>query len=107
MQTPSPHLCQPEYRRLLGMREFYKECRLLPTSETADISLIRSHIAYWSGNAAAERASIKASRGHSYRVAPYGKHTKSDVIVRISDHYDHRLGVSGWTQTGEYRSLTG
>jgi len=51
--------------------------------------LIRSHIAYWGGTALAERAVIKPSRGHSYRV-------NGSVVVKISDHYDHREGITGW-----------
>lgn len=103
------HVCQKEFCALPGMREFYAAIGALPTSTNADIALIRSHIAYWSGNAAAERAAIKASRGHSYRVAPYGTHSKDDVIVRVADHYDYRLGVTGWVAADgrTYRSLTG
>lgn len=83
------HICQPAYRHLPGMREFYREVRTIATSENADVMLIRSHIAYWSGTGTAERSVINPSRGHSYRV-------NGDTIVRIRDHYDHREGVTGW-----------
>lgn len=79
------------------MRGFYRAFRLIPTSINADTALIRSHIAYHSGTRAAERAAIKPSRGHSYRVAPHGKHGKDDLILRVSNWYDHREGVVGWT----------
>jgi hypothetical protein len=78
------------------MREAYDKAGLIPTSENADVFLIRAHIAYHSGEKAAQRASVRASRGHSYRVAPYGKHDREDRIVRIVNHYDHRNGVTGW-----------
>ena len=90
------HICQEGFTALRGMREFYNLAGLLPTSENADVALIRSHIAYWSGAKKAEKASIKASRGHKYRVAMYGTHDKSDLIVRITDYYDHREGVIGY-----------
>src|SRR5258707_1079594 len=61
------HICRPGYRHLAGMREFYHAVGIIATSETADVMLIRSHIAYWSGNATAERAVIKPSHGHSSR----------------------------------------
>ena len=89
------HICQPEHCHLNGMKEFYAVAGMLATSENADIALIRSHIAYHAGSRPAERASIKPSRGHSYRVSMYGAHDKFDLIVRITDHYDHRNGVSG------------
>ena len=89
------HACLNEFAHLASMKEFYSAAQMLPTSETADIALIRSYIAYHAGNAAAERASIRASRGHSYRVSWHGKHDKHDRIVRIRDHYDHRAGVLG------------
>lgn len=85
----SEHICQAQYCGLGGMRNFYSALSLIPTSTNADTALIRSHIAYHSGSAAADRAVIKPSRGHSYRV-------NKDVIVRITDHYDHRNGVTGW-----------
>ncbi len=86
----TPHLCQPEHAGLpRGMRDLYDRLGLIPTSTNADTVLIRSHIAYWSGSKEAERATIKPSRGHSYRV-------NGSVIVRIADHYDHRDGVTGW-----------
>jgi len=87
-----PHICQGQYWNLPNMREFYRANNVIPTSENADVMLIRSHIAYWSGNDAANRAVIKPSRGHSYRV-------NKDCIVRIRDYYDHRDGITGWTQT--------
>lgn len=90
------HICQERFASLPSMREFYPLIEALPTSENADRALIRSHIAYWSGSMKAEKASIKASRGHSYRVAMYGKHDKGDIIVKISDYYDHRDGVLGY-----------
>lgn len=77
------------------MREYYDTAGLLPTSEYADIALIRSWIAYWQGESKADRASIKASRGHSYRIAYYGRHDADDTFVRITDYYDHRDGVVG------------
>lgn len=89
------HTCQEGYRHLAGMREFYHAAGMIATSDVATIALIRSYIAYHVGNAAAERASIKPSRGHSYRVAWYGKHGKDDQIVKIRDYYDHRAGVLG------------
>jgi hypothetical protein len=76
------------------MREYYHVAGLIPTSENADIALIRSWIAYWGGENKADRASIRASRGHSYRIAYYGKHDSSDEIVTITNHYDHREGVA-------------
>lgn len=75
------------------MREYYNAAGLIPTSTNADIALIRSWIAYWQGESAADRASIRPSRGHSYRIALYGRHDAEDTIVRISDYYDHRNGV--------------
>lgn len=78
------------------MRGFYRALRLIPTSTDADTSLIRSHLAYHNGVRTAERAAIKPSRGHSYRVALNGKHAKDDLILRVSDPYDHREGVTGW-----------
>ena len=83
------HICEPHFCGLDGMRGMYAVCKVCPTSEHGDIMLIRSHIAYWGGAALAERAVIKPSRGHSYRV-------NGSVIVKISDHYDHREGVTGW-----------
>lgn len=78
------------------MRAFYEATGMLATSEVADIALIRSHIAYWQGVAVAENASIRASRGHSYRIALNGRHGANDYFVRITDHYDHRKGVTGF-----------
>lgn len=91
------HICQAEYTHLEGMREFYHAIGVLPTSEVADIALIRSHVAYHLGSQKAMQAHIKASRGHSYRVSLYGLSTRpSDYqVVRIRDYYDHRNGVTG------------
>lgn len=83
------HICQPQHCGTGGMRALYDKLKVYPTSTNGDEILIRSHIAYWSGNGPAERVTIKASRGNSYRV-------NGDVIVRITDHYDHREGVRGW-----------
>lgn len=94
VQSQARHLLQDEFLGVGDMRGFYDRCRLLPTSTNADISLIRSHVAYWSGSAEAERAVIRPSRGHSYRLKAHGM----EFLVRISDHYDHRNGVAGWTQ---------
>lgn len=90
------HLLQEQFLGCQDMRGFYDRAGMLATSTNADIALIRSHIAYWSGAQKAERASIKASRGHSYRVAVWGKHDQSDSIVTIRDHFDHRDGVVGY-----------
>lgn len=87
------HICQEEYAHLASMKEFYSANHMLATSEEADISLIRSHIAYHAGVQRAKQAIIKPARGHSYRVRLYGM--GDGVIVRISDHYDHRNGVTG------------
>lgn len=92
----SKHLLQ-HVPCLGSMRAFYDAHSMIPTSTNADVALIRSHIAYHSGAAAAERAAIKASRGHWYRVAPHGKHSSTEIAVRIIDYYDHRAGVLGWT----------
>ena len=86
------HACQEGLRHLPGMKEVYKTLGVLATSTAADTVLIRSHIAYWSGNATAERAEIKSSRGHTYKVLD-GQEKK---IVKISNHYDHRDGIEGW-----------
>ncbi len=75
------------------MEAFYQQERLIPTSHNADVALILSHIAYWSGHGVADGVAVTASRGHSYRVKQ--RHFP-DVIVRISNHYDHRDGVTGW-----------
>lgn len=90
------HLLQDKFLGCQDMRGFYDRAGMLPTSTNADIALIRSHIAYWSGAQKAERASIKRSRGHSYRVAMWGPHDKSDTIAKIRDYYDHRDGVVGY-----------
>ncbi len=89
------HLLQAEFLGVGDMRAFYAKANMLPTSETADVALIRSHIAYWMGAAVAERAAVKASRGSTYRVALNGRHGADDAKVRISDHFDHREGVMG------------
>lgn len=86
---PKPHICLPDHRGTGGMRALYAKLGIYATSTNGDEVLIRSHIAYWSGNRAAEEAVIATSRGHSYRV-------NGEVIVHISDHYDHRDGVVGW-----------
>jgi hypothetical protein len=91
------HICQPAYRHLNGMREFYSVLQCYPTSTNGDIALIRSHIAYHSSSAAAERAVIKPSRGHTYRVHASARKGSYSLIVRITDPYDHRAGVHGWT----------
>lgn len=84
----APHLlnASPEVQCMRGL---YAVHGCYPSSTNGDVLLIRSHIAYWSGQEAAERAVIKASRGHSYRV-------NGLQVVRITDHYDHREGVTGW-----------
>ena len=93
---PTIHLCQAEYCGLDGMREFYQAVQAYPTSPNGDVMLIRSHIAYHAGERAAQTASIRPSRGNSYRVARWGTHDKGDSIVRITDYYDHRNGVVGY-----------
>ena len=89
------HLLNYPDATVQDMKAFYAAAAMYPTSTNGDVALIRSHIAYHCGQVRAERASIKPSRGHSYRVAMYGEHDKHDTIVRISDHYDHRNGVVG------------
>lgn len=89
------HICQSQYANLASMREFYSATNMLPTSEVADIALIRSHIAYHAGSKKAEQANIRASRGHSYRVFLYGGPFDKGVIVKIVNHFDHRHGVTG------------
>lgn len=91
------HLLQSEFNGLAGMRELYSLLRCYPTSTRGDMVLIRSHIAYHSGQDMAQRAVISASRGHSYKVE--GTYV-GKVTVRIVDYYDHRFGVVGWTLTG-------
>lgn len=85
-------LLDDEFLGCPDMRTAYQRTMMIPTSETADIFLIRSHVAYWAGRTPAWRAEIKASRGHSYRVECQGQR----YVVRISDHYDHRAGVVGF-----------
>ncbi len=89
------HICQDAFNGVGDMRGAYERCGALPTSENGDIFLIRSHVAYWSGNKLAEYATIKPSRGHSYRVTDLG-HGFGTRVVRITDYYDHREGVQGW-----------
>lgn len=87
------HLCQPEHAGLPGgMRDLYGLARVYPTSTLGDTMLIRSHIAYHSGSHNAERATIRPTRGHRYRVTlyPYA------VVVGITNPDDHRAGVVGW-----------
>jgi hypothetical protein len=52
------HICQTQFGMLPSMKEFYHVAGMLATSNVADIALIRSHIAYWSGSQKAEKASI-------------------------------------------------
>ena len=89
------HICQPQYANLPGMKEFYSATNMLPTSTVADTALIRSHIAYHAGERFSSKAVIRPSRGHSYRVDIYGNSRDKGVIVKITDHYDHRDGVVG------------
>ena len=89
------HICQSQYTNLASMREFYSATNMLPTSEVADIALIRSHIAYHAGSKRAEQTNIRASRGHSYRVFLYGGPSDKGTVVKIVDHFDHRHGVTG------------
>jgi hypothetical protein len=88
------HICQDSYRGLGGMKDFYGAIGAIATSIVADVALIRSYLAYHRGSKLAEGAAIKPSRGHSYRIALYGKHDKHDLVARITDHYDHREGVT-------------
>jgi hypothetical protein len=88
------HICLPGYADVPDVRVFYDRAGLIPTSTNADIALIRSHIAYWFGTSEADRAVIAPSRGHSYRVRRV-RGLIGDAIVRITDHYDHREGVTG------------
>jgi hypothetical protein len=74
------------------IEEANRKHRMIATSETADIYLIRSHIAYYCGRPEASRCTIKPSRGHSYRVRNL---FSSDWVVRITDHLDYRHGVEG------------
>ena len=78
------------------MRAFYSHAAMYPSSTNGDVALIRSHIAYWAGEERAQRAVIKPSRGHSYRVHSSALPGSYSVVVRITDHYDHREGVHGW-----------
>lgn len=86
------HLLQDEFRDVKDMRGLYDKLGMIPTSENADIVLIRSHVAYVAGQTEAARCTIKPSRGHSYRIGSFGQ----DYIVRIADHYDYRTGVIGY-----------
>lgn len=90
------HLLRPAHLGLGGMRQLYDKLGLLATSTNADIVLIRSHLAYHGGARAAERATIRPSRGHTYRID--GMHGENNVIVKIVDYSDHRAGVIGWTR---------
>lgn len=90
------HICEPHFCHLDGMRKLYEACKVYPTSTHGDTMLIRSHIAYHSGNAAAERVVIKPSRGHSYNVLSCSRPGAYKVNVKITDYYDHRDGVHGW-----------
>jgi len=90
------HLLRDRWReeKIQGMGSLYEALGLLPASDAADIVLIRSHVAYWTGHAAAERCTINRSRGHSFRVT--GARADLDRVVHVVDHYDHREGVIGW-----------
>lgn len=88
------HICQPEFRMLNGMKEFYEKNSMIATSDVATIALIRSHIAYWSGSKLADLMEIKPSRGHSYKIRERG--VKNWEILKITDYFDHRNGVTGW-----------
>lgn len=90
--NPPRHLL--ETLGLDGMADFYRLIGAVATSTVADTALILSHIAYHSGQAEAERVTVKPSRGHSYRVT--GGRLKANAVVRITDHFDHRNGVKGW-----------
>ena len=85
------HIAQNEFLGVGDMRGAYSRAHLIPTSSNADAFLIRSHIAYHIGSKAADSAAITPSRGHSYRV----NFRHGELIVRITDHYDHRAGVVG------------
>lgn len=87
------HLGQQEHRGVGDMKELYNKLKVYPTSENGDKALIRSHIAYHTGVKAADEAEITPSRGSSYRI----KHLGRNQVVKITDPYDHREGVSGWT----------
>ena len=93
------HICQPSYASLASMKEFYMATNMLPTSDVANTALIRSHVAYHAGSVVAERAVITPSRGHSYRVRLYGDIRDRGTIARITDHYNHRNGVTGLFST--------
>lgn len=84
------HLLRDAHLGVGTMRALYARLSILPTSTVADTVLIRSWLAYHRGSKAAERATIAASRGHSYRIDTPGLRE----IVRISDYYDHRDGVA-------------
>jgi hypothetical protein len=88
----SPHLLANDFTGVHDMRAFYAAAGMIPTSENADIALIRSHVAYWAGRRAAELIDVRASRGHSYRFDLHGERH----VVEIVDHYDHRAGVIGF-----------
>ena len=82
------HICQPGYRHLASMAEFYEKAGLVPDSKEAKIALVRSHIAYWSGLVTAERIVIMVFRKHTFRAG--------GITVRVVDMADHRNGVRGW-----------
>ena len=91
------HLCQPEFAgNKDGMRSLYLKLNTYPTSINGDLLLIRSHIAYHSGDAMAQRVVIKKSRGDSYRVLSSALKGAYQHIVTVTDPYDHRAGVHGW-----------
>ena len=94
-QYPQEFLSSNHYPDAHSMQEFYAAANLIPTSERADIALIRSHIMYHAGEKFAKRAFIAPSRGHSYKVDLYGMRAKDMKIVKILDENDHRNGVIG------------
>ena len=95
-QYPQEFLSSNHYPDAHSMQEFYAAANLIPTSERADIALIRSHIMYHAGEKFAKRAFIAPSRGHSYKVDLYGDMKAKDMkIVKILDENDHRNGVTG------------
>lgn len=94
MDPLTAHICQDAFLGVGDMRGAYSRLHTIPTSTNADTFLIRSHVAYWSGRQTAETITIKPSRGHSYRICDSKGQTLQ--IVRITDHYDHRNGITGW-----------
>ena len=78
------------------MKELYEQEKAYPSSDVGNELLIRSHIHYHAGQKFAERAVIKPSRGHSYKVGLYGENRSKDMkTLKITDYYDHRNGVTG------------